>query len=174
VKQVREGHAHISANMPEDVFTDRPKVDRAMKGPSMVMWMSASKVYFIGCASASSHHAIVEPSMHQRHCQSASQSVMHPPASKKKVKKKTPVNGIFCLHMPVGTHEPNKGAVILPRCVLGKKLARGRLRDDGDACDGSEGIRRRRGEDFVYRLGCVGHRLVGYRGEYLLVWFGCR
>jgi hypothetical protein len=70
-----------------------------------------------------------------------------------------------------GTYEPDKGAVILPRRVFGKKLARGRLRDDGNACDGSEGIRGRRGEDLLYRMGCVGHRSFGYRGGY---WFCCR
>jgi hypothetical protein len=42
-KRGRE-HVHNSANMPEDVFAVRPKVDRARKEPSRVKWTSASKV----------------------------------------------------------------------------------------------------------------------------------
>jgi len=59
-----------------------------------------------------------------------------------------------------GTHEPDKGAMVLPGRVFGKKLARGRLRDDGNACNSSEGICGRRGEDLVYCSGCIGHRWV--------------
>jgi cytochrome c biogenesis protein CcdA len=39
-------NVHISANMPVDVSTVRPKVDKAMKEPSMMTWMNASKVCF--------------------------------------------------------------------------------------------------------------------------------
>jgi hypothetical protein len=61
------------------------------------------------------------------------------------------------------THEPDKGVVVLPGRVLGKELARSRLRDDCDACDGSEGECGRRREDLVRYFGCVGHRGVSIR-----------
>jgi len=37
---------HISANMPVDVSTVRPNVDKAMKEPSKMAWMNTSKVCF--------------------------------------------------------------------------------------------------------------------------------
>jgi hypothetical protein len=39
------GNVHISAKGPADVLTVRPNVDSAMKEPSMIKWMSASKVW---------------------------------------------------------------------------------------------------------------------------------
>jgi len=56
------------------------------------------------------------------------------------------------------TYEPDEGPTILPRRVVREQLARGRRRDDAHACDGSEGERGCRGEDWGRHLGCVGHR----------------
>jgi hypothetical protein len=136
-----EGHAHIFANMSKDVTMDHPKVgsDEGSLEDEMGERIQVESLFWVRVR-------------------------VRVIASSRRLQHECMIKNVeICEDACMGTHEPDNGAILVPVALpgqffLGKEDPRGRLRDDGKACDSSEG---RPSEDLVGGLFPPVVRLLG-------------